>query len=286
MNSNVDDIATIMNAAGCEFHGISDSAYFTALTVASAVKAACEVKDLEISTSSVIIEGLGSVGMNLASILGKWGVKIVGVSTVKGALYDINGLDINRLIELKKQYKDDLIHHYGIEPIEQKELLHEMETDILVPCARTWSINSTNMKKIKSKMIVPGANVPLTEEAEVFLHQKGILCVPDFVCNSGGVFGTSLFNQGNSKRRVYRFIMDDFGQLVKELILKSIKEHCLPSEVAKKVSEKNCNANNLGIQYKSPIHFFQFIPILRGWSFIKNQRKVLNENIRLIKEEC
>jgi glutamate dehydrogenase/leucine dehydrogenase len=126
----------------------------------------------------------------------------------------------------------------------------------------------------------------LTTEAEEFLHQKGILCLPDFVCNSGGVCGTSLFNYGNRKSRVHRFIMNEFGQLVKEIVSKSIKEHCLPSEVAKKVSEKNCNANNLGIQHKSSIHIFKIIPILRGWIFIHNQRKVFKENIRLIKEQC
>jgi glutamate dehydrogenase (NAD(P)+) len=292
LNSNVDDIATIMNAAGCEFHGIPDSSYFTALTVASAVKAAYETKDIEISTASVIIEGFGAVGMNLASELGKWGVKIVGVSTVNGALYDMHGLDINRLVELQRRYKDDLIRHYGTEPLERKELLLEMETDILIPCARPWSINSTNMKKIKAKMIVPGANIPLTSEAEEFLHQKGILCLPDFVCNIGGVCGINLFNYGNSIPRVYRFIMDEFGQLVKELILKSEKEHCLPSELAKKVAEKNCNVINL--KYKSSNHvsqifpklLFEIFPSLRGWNLIQNQRKLFNENIRLIKEQC
>lgn len=292
LNSNCDDISIIMKAAGCEFHGISDSSYFTALTIASSVKAACETNDRDISSVSVIIEGFGSVGMNLASELDKLRVKIVGVSTVKGALYDINGLNVQRLVELKKRYNDDCIYQYGIEPLERKELLLEKETDILVPCARPWSINSMNMKKIKAKMIVPGANVPLTREAEEYLHQKGVLCLPDFVCNIGGVCGISLFDSGNSIPKVYRLIMNEFGQLVKELILKSTKKHYLPSEVAIKVAEENCNA--MKGEYKSSNHslqmFAKFIyrifPVLQGWIFIQNQRRLFYQNIRLILELC
>lgn len=297
MNCSVDDIATIMNAAGCNFHGISDSAYFTALTVASAVKAACETNDIDMSTISVTIEGFGSVGMNLASELKKWGVKIIGVSTVKGALYDAGGLDINKLLKLRKQYKDDLVYHYGTECIERKELLLEMYTDILIPCARPWTINTTNMKKIKAKMIIPGANVPLTKEAEEFLHQKGVLCLPDFICNVGGVGGTGLYNAGNRIPRVQRFIMNEFGQLVKELILKSFKEHRLPSDIARSVAEKNCTVNIQGMQYKSymkkfvnrwfdrVIQFQRFFPGLQVRMSLESQRRIFAENIKSIKNQ-
>ncbi|MCK5019645.1 MAG: Glu/Leu/Phe/Val dehydrogenase [Candidatus Peribacteraceae bacterium] len=295
LNSSVNDISTIMNAAGCGFKGISDSAYFTALTVSSAVKAACESKGIDISTISVIIEGFGGVGMNIASELSNWGAKIAGISTVKGALFDSDGLNIDKLIELRKKYKDDLVYHYGAECLERKELLLEMNTDVLIPCARTWSINSMNMKNIKAKMIVPGANAPLTEEAEEFFHKKGILYLPDFICNLGGVFGTSLYDNGNRKITVHRFIMNEFCQLVKELIIKSIKENRLSFEIAKAVAEENCIAKDLGRQHKSwmkkfvikvahkDIHFQRFIPGLQAWDSLQNQRRIFAENIEIMK---
>jgi glutamate dehydrogenase/leucine dehydrogenase len=297
LNSSTDDIAIIMNAAGCDFQGITDSAYFTAFTVVSAVKAACEIKGIDISTISVIIEGFGAVGGNIASELARWGVKIVGVSTVKGALYDTSGLDINKLIELKKQYKDDLVHHYGRKCIERKELLLEMETDVLIPCARTWCINRKNMENIQAKMVIPGANVPLTKEAEEFLYQKGILCLPDFICNLGGVFGTSLYDNRNHISTVHRFIMNEFGQLVKELIWTSIKEHRLPSEIARLVAEKICSTNSERMQDKSLIkkiavqwfniliQFQRFFPGLQSWIARQRQQKIFIENIRCIKNQ-
>ena len=45
------------------------------------------------------------------------------------------------------------------------------------------------MRNIKAKMIVEGANFPTTEKAQKYLHQKGILIVPDFVANAGAVMG-------------------------------------------------------------------------------------------------
>lgn len=298
LNSNSDDIATIMKAAGCDFHEISDSSYFTALTVVSAVKAACETQGINISTVSVTIEGFGAVAMNIASDLMKQGVKIIGVSTIKGALYDTSGLDINKLIELKKQYKDNLVEHYNTDYIKRKELLLEMDTDILIPCARTWCINEKNMDNIKAKMIIPGANVPLTKEAEEFLHQKGILCLPDFICNLGGVFGTNLYDNSNSIPKLYRFIMDEFGQLIKELIYASIRKNCLPSEIARSVVENNYSTNSEGIHdvsfikkfsllwFNEVIYFLRFFPGLASWITFQRQRKIFIKNIRYIQNQC
>ena len=103
MNCSIEDIATIMKAAGCAFKGMSDSAYFTALTVASAVKAACDIQGIDLSTASVAIEGFGNVGSNVGQELSKWGTKIVGVSTTKGAIYDIRRFGYQEISRAKKE---------------------------------------------------------------------------------------------------------------------------------------------------------------------------------------
>ena len=295
INSTPEDIAILMNAAGCDFQGISDSSYFTALTVVSGVKAACEIKAIDLSTVSVIIEGFGEVGMNIAVELAKWNVKLIGVSTIKGALYDADGLDIKTLIESKKHYQDDFVLHDTTEKMIQKELLLEMTSDILIPCARTWCINKKNMKDIKAKMIIPGANVPLTTEAEDYMHQKGILCLPDFICNLGGVFGTSLYDNKNSLPRIHRFILDEYGQLIKELLRESQKKNCPPSKIAQMIVEENCKRNTkttkdttwtkkLSITlFNKGIHSLRFIPGLQPWVALQRQRKTFNENRKQIK---
>ncbi len=294
LNSTPEDIVTIMNAAGGDFQGISDSAYFTALTVASAVKATCEMKALDIPTVTVIIEGFGEVAVNLALELENLGVKVVGVSTLQGALYDEQGLDIKKLRALKKQDQDDFVHQYTTERVTHKELLLEMNADILIPCARTWSINSTNMRKIKATMIIPAANVPLTSEAEAYLYQKGILSLPDFICNSGGIFGTSLYDNKNTIPRIHRFIIDEYGQLIKDLLLVSSNKQRSPSEIAQMIVEKNHNMMTQRKQkqslskkvtravFNATMYSLGFLPGFQPWIALQRYRKIFKENRRYL----
>ena len=299
MNCSVEDLATIMKAAGCAFAGVSDSSYFTALTVVSAVKAACDIQGIEASEASVVIEGFGKVGSTVGQELSKWGTKIVGVSTTRGAIYDDSGLEIDKLVELRKRYGGNLVRYYRDEAgfIEEKELLLEMDTDILIPCARPWTINAKNMNRIRAKMIVPSGQVPLTEEAEGFLHEKGMLCLPDLVCNTGGIFGTALYDSGVRTSEVHEFIMKEFGLLVKELIWRSVKDNRRPSEVAQKIAEDKFNSLNLGMQKGRRLkRYFNFglrmgyrihvIPQrVVAWVRYREARRMIAENIRYLKED-
>ena len=151
------------------------------------------------------------------------------------------------------------------------------------------------MNRILAKMIVPGANVPLTEEAEEFLHKKGILCLPDFVCNGGGVFGTALYDSGVRTSEVHEFIMKEFGLLVKELIWRSEKDNRRPSEVAQKIAEGNFNSIsmqkgweirryfNFGLRMGYRIHV---IPSrVKAWISYREARRMIAENISHIAVE-
>ena len=289
MNSSINDLSIIMRSAGCHFKGIIDSSYFTALTVVSSIKAACEIKNMDMSKTTAIIEGFGNVGANIANELKKFGIKIIGISTIKGAIYNHNGLNIDKLIELRKKYKDDLVKHYKANYNNKTETLLEKETDILIPCAGIWTINKSNMDKIKTKMIIPGANAPLTQEAELFLHKKEILYLPGFISNIGGVFGTSLYDNKIPMEKVYNFIMKEYGLLVKNLIWSSFRNNCLPSEIAYKVATTNYNGYNNSFYKKSLKRFIEIglnvsgsIPLLRPYTTLFNQKIMLNSNIKSI----
>ena len=295
MNSNIDDISLIMRSAGCKYNNISDSSYFTALTVVSSIKAACEIKNIDMSKTTVSIEGFGNVGTNIANELKRYGMKIIGISTLNGTLYDNSGLDVDKLIDIRKKYQDELVKHYPANYYDKTEPLLEMETDILVPCAGIYSINNLNMNKIRTKMIIPGANAPLTREAELFLHNKGILYIPGFISNIGGVFGTSLYDNNIPIKKVYNFIMKEYGFLIKNLIWSSFRNNCLPSKIAYEVAMKNFNGynnsrnNNNSYNKKYLRHFLQiglntprYIPLFRPYMTLLNQKIILNSNIKSI----
>lgn len=143
----------------------------------------------------ILLEGFGKVGTALAISFKELNFKLTGVSTIKGAIYDEDGLDIDELLRLKKGFGgDELINHYESKnlirvPKEKLfELSSEYKTDFIIPGARQDVISQKNIEKIKVKAIVPAANIPYAGDGIIkILDEKGILAVPDFVSNAGEI---------------------------------------------------------------------------------------------------
>jgi glutamate dehydrogenase (NAD(P)+) len=134
---------------------------------------------------AVVVQGFGNVGAVTASLLHDSGYKVIAVSDVNGGLYNADGLDIPRL----KAYQCEmgkLAGFSGGESISNSQLL-ELPCDVLIPAALGDQINARNVSKIKARLIVEGANGPTSPEADQYLHEKGIVVVPDILANAGGV---------------------------------------------------------------------------------------------------
>jgi len=152
------------------------------------------------SKISLAIQGFGNVGMNFALIAYAAGYKIVAVSDMHGAIYDKNGLNIEK-VSSHKQATGSVINFKGVKNITNKELL-ELPIDVLVPAALENVIDKKNAGRIKAKMILELANGPTMAEAEVKLQKKGVLIVPDVLANSGGVI-VSYFEWVQNLRHFY-----------------------------------------------------------------------------------
>jgi glutamate dehydrogenase (NAD(P)+) len=125
------------------------------------------------------------VGSISAKLLEMQGVKIVAISDISGAYYNVDGLDIEQAIAYVEQNKS-LEGYKGGEMISNEELL-ELDVDILVPAALEDQITEDNADRIKAKLIVEGANGPTASNADKILDAKGILVIPDILANAGGV---------------------------------------------------------------------------------------------------
>jgi glutamate dehydrogenase (NAD(P)+) len=148
---------------------------------------ACKLLGKDISKAKVAVQGFGNVGSFSAKILQEeFGAKIVAVSDVSAAYYDPNGIDINDLIAYRDSNKG-LIEGYPKAQRIKHEELFELDVDILVPAALENSITEENADKIKAKLIVEGANGPVTPGADKILHSKGVTIIPDILANAGGV---------------------------------------------------------------------------------------------------
>lgn len=171
-----------------ELGGLTTRNYSTGLGVATVAKEASSKFIGGIEGARVIIQGFGNVGTFTAKFLQDMGAKIIGVSDSKGGVIDPNGIDINKMIEIKEK-TGSVINYPTGKKVTNDELLTS-ECDILIPAALENVIHKFNADKIKAKMIVEGANGPLTADADLVMKNRGIPVVPDILANAGGVVGS------------------------------------------------------------------------------------------------
>ncbi len=140
---------------------------------------------LHLEDTTVAIQGFGNVGSWTARAMHERGAKVIAVSDVSGAVYDERGLDPRHL----KHYAEEtgtVVGYPRADSLTHEELL-ELNVDVLVPAALEGQINKENADKIRARVIAEGANGPTTPEADRILEDKGVLIIPDILCNAGGV---------------------------------------------------------------------------------------------------
>jgi len=137
------------------------------------------------SDMRVVVQGFGNVGSWVARIAYEMGFKVVAVSDVSGGIYSESGLNITQVdkyIEKNKSIKG----FPGSEYVSNQEIL-ELNCELLIPAAINNVINQSNADNIKANIILEAANHPITPEGDQILNDKGIIVLPDILCNAGGV---------------------------------------------------------------------------------------------------
>jgi glutamate dehydrogenase (NAD(P)+) len=137
------------------------------------------------TSSRVVVQGFGNVGSVSAKLLYEQGCKIVGIGDISGGYYNPNGHDIPKAIEYVSKHRS-LEGYPDGDHITNEELL-ELPCDVLVPAAKEDQITTRNAHKLQCRLIVEGANGPMTADAEPIIADRGIQTVPDILANAGGV---------------------------------------------------------------------------------------------------
>jgi glutamate dehydrogenase (NAD(P)+) len=141
--------------------------------------------DINAREATVAVQGFGNVGAVAAKLLAEEGCRLIAISDSKGGVYNPNGLDIE-LLSAQKKETGSVVGFKNAETITNAELL-ELGCDILVPAAFEHQIVKANAASVRAKLIIEGANNPITHEADGILGDNGILVVPDILANTGGV---------------------------------------------------------------------------------------------------
>jgi glutamate dehydrogenase/leucine dehydrogenase len=236
MGTQSADIHHMLNALGIRVGRrelqSNSSGYYTAQSVLAGVVQSARHMGLNLSKYTAAIEGFGNVGRPLASLLAGAGIRVIAISTRRGALYNPSGLDVDRLLLLAEEAGSRVVEVYPEAEWIDREKLLELPVDILCPCARWNSLNMSNAPRILAKVICPGANNPVTPDAEHALFERGVLCLPDFVTNCGGVLGGTMEFASVSRERISTFINHHIGVRIAWLLNEAKSKHQLPREVA------------------------------------------------------
>ena len=240
MGINIDDLNVIIHAAGISLKpwqlGCRESGIYTAATVFAGIQAACRQKGRQVKECTFSIEGFGAVGGSLAGMLHQAGGKVVAVSTTYGTAYEENGLDIPCLVKESAKGEKQLFEKISSRGRINHDELKELAVDVFSPCARHDSITGENASNIQAWAVVPGANNPVTPDAERILLSRGISVIPDFVSNSGGVLGGTMAFAGVEHSRIISFILRRFDPVYLHLYQENASTGMSLREVAEKLS--------------------------------------------------
>jgi glutamate dehydrogenase (NAD(P)+) len=149
---------------------------------------------LPLAGARVAIQGFGAVGKHAARFLAQVGAVLVGASDSHGTIADSGGLDVSALIALKSAGRPLTDHAQGSR--HGLDAILDVECDIWIPAARPDVLREDNAERLRARLMLQGANIPCTPGAERMLHERGVLIVPDFIANAGGVICAAMEHRG------------------------------------------------------------------------------------------
>jgi glutamate dehydrogenase (NAD(P)+) len=158
------------------------------------IREACSVKKdmdaLGLSTGvegkTFVVQGLGNVGYHASKYMTEAGAKMIGVSELEGAIYDPNGMDLQALMDYRKE-TGSIIGFGNSKELPSNKDIFTQECDIIIPAALESQITGDNANDVKAKIIAEAANGPTTADAHEMLKDRGALIIPDSYLNAGGV---------------------------------------------------------------------------------------------------
>ena len=211
--------------------------------VQAAFTAANYVNDVDIDHATVAIEGFGNVGSFVAEYFSQIDVKVVAVSDSQGCIYKPEGLNYEKLLDVKTK-TGSVINYRPGKVLENKELF-ELAVDILVPAALPYVITEKNVERVKAKLVVEAANLPVRPEIEKVLDDRGALVVPDILANAGGVISSYAEYRGYNPKRMLELVQRKIRQNTIKVIETALSKDVALREAAMNIAkERITKANN------------------------------------------
>jgi glutamate dehydrogenase (NAD(P)+) len=169
---------------------------------------------------SIVVQGFGNVGSITAMTAYEMGCKVVAVSDIEGGLYNAKGIDLLKLRQFRKEH-GSIVGFSEAEPISNADLI-AMPCDVLIPAAMENQLNRSNAASVRARMVAEGANGPTTPDADHIMNEKGIIVIPDILCNAGGVV-VSYFEWVQDMQQLF-WEEDDVNHRLERIMVRSFRD--------------------------------------------------------------
>jgi len=176
---------------------------------------------MDLRGARIAVQGFGNVGSVAAELFAEAGAKIVAVQDHTGTIVNSNGLDLAKLIPVAN--KEGVVAFKAGGDIVPNEDFWNVACDILIPAALEGQITAERAQKTTAKLVLEGANGPTVPTADDILAERGVLVVPDVICNAGGVtvsyfewvqdFSSFFWDEDEINVRLDRIMMNALNQI-------------------------------------------------------------------------
>ncbi|BEP58659.1 MULTISPECIES: Glu/Leu/Phe/Val family dehydrogenase [Variovorax] len=176
---------------------------------------------MDLRGARIAVQGFGNVGSVAAELFVEAGAKIVAVQDHTGTIVNTNGLDLTQLVPISRT--DGVVGFKAGGDIVPNEDFWDVTCDILIPAALEGQLTAERAKKTTAKLVLEGANGPTVPEADDILAERGVLVVPDVICNAGGVtvsyfewvqdFSSFFWDEDEINVRLDRIMMNALNQI-------------------------------------------------------------------------
>jgi glutamate dehydrogenase/leucine dehydrogenase len=201
----------------------------TGFGLAAAIDVAAEHMAMPLAGARVVVQGFGAVGAHVARFLHERGCVLVAASDSRGAVIDPSGLDVEALMATS-EHGSVADHPAGRR--DERDAVIGVECDIWIPAARPNVLHADNVDQLRTRLVAQGANIPATPEAEFRLHERGVLSLPDFIANAGGVICGAVEYAGGSQAEAFATIDERIRANTARMLARATAARVQPRQAA------------------------------------------------------
>lgn len=209
----------------------------TGIGLAAAIEVAAERIGLTLHGARFAVQGFGAVGRHAARELTARGAVLVAASDSAGTIADPSGLDVGALSALK--LAGAVLRDHGRGRKCAPDAILSVACDIWIPAARPDVIGAENVALLDTRLVAQGANIPCTPQAEAALHARGVLVLPDFIANAGGVICAAVEYAGGSETEVLTRIVERIRRNTTEVLDQAASSRTIPRAAAVALAKRH-----------------------------------------------